>query len=127
MNNIAATQTCAITNIKELKRPVEARHIDPRLVGPPVPAVSALAPVVSRPVPSPAPCHRHPDLPALQAAPPAPLELSALQTRPYAEVAAPGQVGPKKFINQARESSLVPAGFLTAQFLQKLKFMKPLL
>ena len=30
------------------------------------------------------------------------------------------------FIYQARESSLVPVGFLTAQFLQKLKFMKPL-
>ena len=31
------------------------------------------------------------------------------------------------FIYQARESSLVPTGFLTAQFLQETKFMKPLL
>ena len=30
------------------------------------------------------------------------------------------------FIYQARESSLVPLGFLTAQFLQKLWFIKPL-
>ena len=29
------------------------------------------------------------------------------------------------FIYKARESSLVPAGFLTAQFLQKMQFMKP--
>ena len=34
---------------------------------------------------------------------------------------------PNLFIYQTRESSLVPAGFLTAQFLQKLWFMKPLL
>ena len=31
------------------------------------------------------------------------------------------------FIYQARESSLVPVGFLMAQFLQNLLFMKPLL
>ena len=30
------------------------------------------------------------------------------------------------FFNQTRESSLVPAGFLTAQFLQKTEFLKPL-
>ena len=35
--------------------------------------------------------------------------------------------GGNLFIYQARESSLVTAGFLTAQFLQKLKFIKPLL
>ena len=33
---------------------------------------------------------------------------------------------PNLFIYQARESSLDPVGFLTAQFLQKLWFMKPL-
>ena len=31
------------------------------------------------------------------------------------------------FIYQARESNLVPEGLLTAQFLQKTKFLKPLL
>ena len=35
--------------------------------------------------------------------------------------------GDNLFIYQARESSLVPAGFLTPQFLQKMLFMKPLL
>ena len=37
------------------------------------------------------------------------------------------QQGGKLFIYQARKSSLVPPGLLTAQFLHKLQLMKPLL
>ena len=43
------------------------------------------------------------------------------------EIRAGGKDRANLFIYQARESSLVPAGFLTAQFLQKLCIMNHLL
>jgi hypothetical protein len=71
MKNIAASQKCVISDIKELKV-----HMKSSPAAPPVPAVSGQDTAAACPAPTPAP--RHPN-------PPAP------QTRSYAETVAPAQ------------------------------------